>query len=606
MTKRLLLLLSLLTAAALAQGNAVLIPFGAITPSGACPIIALATTTNSSGQFYYCNPSTLVWTLAAGGGGAPGTVTSITATAPIVVTPSPLTTTGVASCLAASGSQAGCLSSTDWTTFNNKQTALTNPVTGAGTSNTVAKFTGTSTVGNSSVFDDGTNPVQSPNGLTTMLNGGYEIQVPNNASTGTTLNKAVCQDGAGKAIVCPTSNPGAVIGICVQNCGTTGNAQICIQGRCAAIFDNTSVVNDWAILSTTVAGDLHDTGSTSETIGQQNVLVDGVNSGAGTAANLRFGGLDAFTVASKSPNLPKSATLLGTNSGGIAQAATTTGTGTTAVLSVSPALTGSPTAPTQAASDNSTKIASTAYVTTGISNAIAGVNPAVAVLAASTANIAGTYTSVGSGIGDTFLVTATGAFTLDGIAINTIGQRVLLKDQSTGLQNGVYTATIVGTTGVSPLFTRALDYDTPSDINSTGAIPVQSGTVNTTTSWLLTSTVNNVGTDALTYVQFSINPTKITQTIGTPGTISLPTGALASGACSSASTLAATGALTTDNVLCDFNADPTGVTGYAPSANGGLFLYKYITAGQINVKQCNNTSASITAGAATLQCRVVR
>jgi hypothetical protein len=59
---------------------------------------------------------------------------------------------------------------------------------------------------------------------------------------------------------------------------------------------------------------------------------------------------------------------------------------------------------------------------------------------------------------------------------------------------------------VSPVFTRALDYDQPSDINSTGAIPVQSGTVNTTTSWLLTSTVNTVGTDALTYVQFSTNP----------------------------------------------------------------------------------------------------
>jgi hypothetical protein len=54
-----------------------------------------------------------------------------------------------------------------------------------------------------------------------------------------------------------------------------------------------------------------------------------------------------------------------------------------------------------------------------------------------------------------------------------------------------------------------LDYNTTASINSTGAIPVQSGTVNTTTSWLLTSTVTTIGTDALTYVQFSINPTTI-------------------------------------------------------------------------------------------------
>jgi hypothetical protein len=41
---------------------------------------------------------------------------------------------------------------------------------------------------------------------------------------------------------------------------------------------------------------------------------------------------------------------------------TVTGTGSTVVLSASPALTGSPTAPTQATGDNSTKIATTAYV----------------------------------------------------------------------------------------------------------------------------------------------------------------------------------------------------------------------------------------------------
>jgi hypothetical protein len=50
----------------------------------------------------------------------------------------------------------GVLSSTDWTTFNGKQNALTNPVTGTGSVNTLSKFTGTSTIGNSNVSDDGT------------------------------------------------------------------------------------------------------------------------------------------------------------------------------------------------------------------------------------------------------------------------------------------------------------------------------------------------------------------------------------------------------------------------------------------------------------------
>ena len=56
----------------------------------------------------------------------------------------------------ASGSTSGYLSSTDWTTFNNKQSALTNPVTGTGTTNYLPKFTGTSTIGNSGISDDGT------------------------------------------------------------------------------------------------------------------------------------------------------------------------------------------------------------------------------------------------------------------------------------------------------------------------------------------------------------------------------------------------------------------------------------------------------------------
>jgi hypothetical protein len=69
---------------------------------------------------------------------------------------SPLSiTSNVISIAQASGSTNGYLSSTDWTTFNNKQNALTNPVTGTGTTNYLPKFTGASTIGNSIVQDNG-------------------------------------------------------------------------------------------------------------------------------------------------------------------------------------------------------------------------------------------------------------------------------------------------------------------------------------------------------------------------------------------------------------------------------------------------------------------
>jgi hypothetical protein len=58
----------------------------------------------------------------------------------------------------ASAANRGALSSADWTTFNNKQNALTNPVTGTGTSGQVAYFNGTTSItSESNLFWDATN-----------------------------------------------------------------------------------------------------------------------------------------------------------------------------------------------------------------------------------------------------------------------------------------------------------------------------------------------------------------------------------------------------------------------------------------------------------------
>jgi len=93
-----------------------------------------------------------------------GSVTSVglsSATSGVTIGSTPITTSGTITLAIAtsSGSQQGLLSSTDWTTFNNKQNALTNPVTGTGTTNYLPKFTGTSTIGNSSISDNGTGRV---------------------------------------------------------------------------------------------------------------------------------------------------------------------------------------------------------------------------------------------------------------------------------------------------------------------------------------------------------------------------------------------------------------------------------------------------------------
>lgn len=148
---------------------------------------------------------------------------------------------------------------------------------------------------------------------------------------------------------------------------------------------------------------------------------------------------------------------------------------------------------------------------TYVDTAISSVNPSTSVYAATTTNIPGAYLNGSSGIGATFTTTATGTFTLDGTTPPLLS-RILFKDQSTTFQNGVYVLTTNGTGLTGSIFTRATDYDQPSDINSTGVIAVVNGTVNKLTGWLLNSTVANVGADAITYILYNTAINTITYT----------------------------------------------------------------------------------------------
>lgn len=82
-----------------------------------------------------------------------GTVTSIATSGPI--TGGTIIGSGTIGITQATSSTSGYLSSTDWNTFNNKQNALTNPVTGTGTANYLAKFNGTSTITSGLLYDSG-------------------------------------------------------------------------------------------------------------------------------------------------------------------------------------------------------------------------------------------------------------------------------------------------------------------------------------------------------------------------------------------------------------------------------------------------------------------
>ncbi len=90
------------------------------------------------------------------------------------------------------------------------------------------------------------------------------------------------------------------------------------------------------------------------------------------------------------------------------------------------------------------------------------------------------------------------------------------------------------------------------------------------------------------------------------GTATLGTDAIASATCASVVTVSATGVATTDVIQATFNADPTSTTGYTAAISGMLTIIAYPTAANVNFKVCNNTGASITPGAVTLNWKVVR
>src|SRR6266478_2110572 len=134
-----------------------------------------------------------------------------------------------------------------------------------------------------------------------------------------------------------------------------------------------------------------------------------------------------------------------------------------------------------------------------------------AVVAATTANLTATYFNGVSGIGAS--LTNTGsfvAFSIDGYS-PALNDRVLIKDQSSQLQNGIYTVTTVGSGAIAWILTRSTDYNQPSEIQPGDIIAVENGTVNAKTLWLETATVTAVGTDPIIFTQFSFGPSTCLQ-----------------------------------------------------------------------------------------------
>lgn len=140
---------------------------------------------------------------------------------------------------------------------------------------------------------------------------------------------------------------------------------------------------------------------------------------------------------------------------------------------------------------------------------------------------------------------------IDGVTLAT-GDRILIKDQSAGAENGIYTVNASG----AP--TRATDADTAAEIKG-AVVTVQEGTSNGDTAWQLITDTITLGTTALVFTNFiTANVPSASTTV--QGKVELATQAEAQA--KSDSTLAVTPAS-----LADFARKYTGTIGNGSSTS---------------------------------------
>ena len=136
--------------------------------------------------------------------------------------------------------------------------------------------------------------------------------------------------------------------------------------------------------------------------------------------------------------------------------------------------------------------------TRGYVNSVAqGLDVKEAVKVATTGGLAGTYATSGQ----TLTANSNGAIQVDGVTLSA-NDRLLLKDQATGSQNGIYTVTTVGDGSTAFVLTRALDFNTSAEVGAGAFMFVEAGSTNAGKSFIQSATGPTLDTDALTFSVF--------------------------------------------------------------------------------------------------------
>ena len=179
--------------------------------------------------------------------------------------------------------------------------------------------------------------------------------------------------------------------------------------------------------------------------------------------------------------------------------------------------------------------------------------------------------------------------TVDGVTLAT-NDRILIKDQSTGSENGIYTVNASG----AP--TRATDFDADSEVTGGAFFFAEEGTVNADNGFVLTNDgAITVGTTALTFTQFSGAGQVIAGSALTKSGNTLNVGVDDSSIEVSSDALRVKASGITNAMLAGSIDLTAKVTGALPVGNGGTGLSS-IAKGSVLVANSANTLSALDGG----------